>query len=104
LIHFDIRSTSLLQPFLAKFCNPGEDILKCNSNHSILSVSALSAIALDTSLLREQIQCALLQSIFFCDSGFVFDLPPASMMAFMGQIGHCDSVRFSPFGPDAQTG
>jgi hypothetical protein len=89
---------------LAKFCNPGDDILECNSNRSILSASALPAITLDTSLLGEQIQCALPLSIFFCDSGFVFDPPPVSMMAFMGQTSHCDSVRFSPFDPDARTG
>jgi hypothetical protein len=88
---------------LAKFCNPGKNFLECNSNLSILSVSALPTITLDTNLLGEEIQCALLQSIFFCVSGFVFDPPPVSMMAFMGQTGRCHPVRFSPFGPDAQT-
>jgi hypothetical protein len=88
---------------LAKFSKPGEDILKCNSNLSILSISALPAITLDTSLIGEQIQCALPLSIFFCDSGFVSDSPPVSIMAVMGQTGHCDSVHFSPFGPDART-
>jgi hypothetical protein len=78
--------------------------LECNSILSILSVSALPAITLDTTLLCEQIQYALLQSIFFCDSGFVFDPPPAVHSGFHGQTGHCDFVRFFPFGPDARTG
>jgi hypothetical protein len=78
--------------------------LKWNLNRSILSVSALPAIALGTSLLGEQIQYAVPQSIIFCDNGFVSDPPPVSMMKFMGQTGHCDSVHFSPFDPDARTG
>jgi hypothetical protein len=82
LIRVDIRSTSLLQNlFLGQICNPGEDILECNSNCSILSVSALPAITLDTILLGEQIQSALPKSISFCDSEFVSGSPPVSMMA-----------------------